>query len=26
MVADPRYKTDAAYRTKVERMFNQAFN
>jgi hypothetical protein len=26
MVGDPRYKTDAAYRTKVERMFNQAFN
>jgi hypothetical protein len=26
MVADPRYKSDAAYRTKVERMFNQAFN
>lgn len=26
MVADPRYKSDPAYRTKVERMFNQAFN
>lgn len=26
MVADPKYKTDPAYRAKVERMFNQAFN
>ena len=26
MVGDPRYKTDSAYRAKVERMFNQAFN
>jgi hypothetical protein len=25
MVSDPRYQTDASYRQKVERMFNQAF-
>jgi hypothetical protein len=25
MVSDPRYKTDTAYRQKVERMFNTAF-
>ncbi|NBT75685.1 MAG: hypothetical protein EBT15_06915 [Betaproteobacteria bacterium] len=25
MVADPRYKTDAAYRKKVERLFEQAY-
>jgi hypothetical protein len=26
MVADPKYKTDVAYRQKVERMFSQAFS
>lgn len=26
MVADPRYKTDAGYRAKVEKLFNQTFN
>lgn len=26
MVADPKYKTDAAYRQKVERMFQQVFS
>jgi hypothetical protein len=25
MVADPKYKTDPAYRAKVERMFSQTF-
>jgi hypothetical protein len=26
MVGDPKYQTDAAYRQKVERMFNARYN